>query len=355
MNYSNASEWHNIRRSRGFRLCPSIKSLFKKDASLIIQIFLNPILQLIIAYLCSRLNYLTILVISWSIGSFLVFMKSNLLHEMSHNLIFGKMSSNIKTIIMTWISIPNVSSELYYYYRFHHLAHHKQFGKDDLEESIFNHYIRPVDMDTIIFFRLLRIRKKDHLLSNIPKGNFIRIVYIGLIPAINWVNYFLLIIGFNIFYLFQSIKGNHDHSITKKVLNDFSQIILVFGLNIFLYIITNSWKPSLYLSLSYLFFKGFLWHPYLAFWLSIHQTGKSGEPTQSVYSPFMRFITLDMCFHVEHHDFPQIPVKSLSGIRRLIPELYNHGSPIKKGYWSTLKEYYINDNWVYGRHNIDLP
>ena len=96
---SNQAEWHKERRLIGFRTCPNIRKLYKNDTKLLPQILFNPILQTGLAYLCTYFSYPIIIIMAWTIGSFLVFMKKNLLHEMSHNLIFGKLNPLYKSLI----------------------------------------------------------------------------------------------------------------------------------------------------------------------------------------------------------------------------------------------------------------
>jgi cytochrome b involved in lipid metabolism len=47
--------------------------------------------------------------------------------------------------------------------------------------------------------------------------------------------------------------------------------------------------------------------------------------TVSNYSPLMRFLTLDQCLHLEHHDFPSIPCHRLGRLRHIAPEWYACG------------------------------
>ena len=86
-----------------------------------------------------------------------------------------------------------------------------------------------------------------------------------------------------------------------------------------------------------------------AFGIAIHQTGKSGQPTQSIYDSFLQLITYNICLHTEHHDFPQIPSTFLPRLSTIFPKLYKNVSHFNSGYWFIMKSYYSNNknNWVY--------
>ena len=84
----------------------------------------------------------------------------------------------------------------------------------------------------------------------------------------------------------------------------------------------------LYLSLSELFYLGFLGHPYGGYFLSVHASHEGGpnqpaelgcQPTTSSYCPISALATMNLTYHVEHHDFPRVPWARLPQIRRLAP------------------------------------
>ena len=46
------------------------------------------------------------------------------------------------------------------------------------------------------------------------------------------------------------------------------------------------------------------------------------QPTTSVYGPLAAVATGNLNYHVEHHDFPNVPWTRLPQIKRLAPEFY---------------------------------
>lgn len=96
----------------------------------------------------------------------------------------------------------------------------------------------------------------------------------------------------------------------------------------------SAWMGLFYLTLSELCLHGFGFHPYLGFFLGVHRSrrhaGAAGsppppdcQPTMSTYSRFAAIASLNLSFHVEHHDFPNVPWSRLSEIRRIAPEFYD--------------------------------
>ena len=79
------------------------------------------------------------------------------------------------------------------------------------------------------------------------------------------------------------------------------------------------WKASLFLYLSSGFANGL--HPLGMRQVQEHYLQKRGQPTYSVYSVFNP-ILYNLGFHVEHHDFPQIPWNRLPQLTKIAPEFY---------------------------------
>jgi len=88
----------------------------------------------------------------------------------------------------------------------------------------------------------------------------------------------------------------------------------------------KSWKPLLFL-----YFAETLWsippHPACAMFITNHGSKKDGEngciPSSSTYAGnWYSLMTLGTNYHVEHHDFPTIPLHELGKLRQIAPEFY---------------------------------
>jgi len=96
----------------------------------------------------------------------------------------------------------------------------------------------------------------------------------------------------------------------------------------------SAFKGTMYLLLSELFLHGFAFHPYFGYFLGVHRSQGEGfatpasrvapcQPTMSVYNRWTALVSLNLNYHVEHHDFPTVPWDRLPDVRRLAPEYYD--------------------------------
>jgi sphingolipid delta-4 desaturase len=76
-----------------------------------------------------------------------------------------------------------------------------------------------------------------------------------------------------------------------------------------------------YLFMSFWFSVGGL-HPLAARWVQEHYTFDPEQETNGYYGPLNR-IALNIGYHNEHHDFPDVPWRRLPDVKRLAPEYYD--------------------------------
>jgi sphingolipid 4-desaturase/C4-monooxygenase len=94
--------------------------------------------------------------------------------------------------------------------------------------------------------------------------------------------------------------------------------VLLYDLAVFL-----SFGPAalLYLFASFWFSVGGL-HPLGARWLQEHYTSDPSQETFGYYGP-LNLIALNIGYHNEHHDFPDIPWSNLPRLKAMAPEFYD--------------------------------
>ena len=80
-------------------------------------------------------------------------------------------------------------------------------------------------------------------------------------------------------------------------------------------------KALLFLFLSFFFSIGL--HPLGARWIQEHYTDNPAQETFSYYG-WLNKIQLNIGFHNEHHDLPNVPWSNLPKVKQAAPELYDH-------------------------------
>lgn len=86
-------------------------------------------------------------------------------------------------------------------------------------------------------------------------------------------------------------------------------IFLCFGPNALLYLFASFW-----------FSVGGL-HPLAARWIQEHFTQDPAQETFDYYGP-LNLIALNIGYHNEHHDFPDVPWSRLPQLKQMAPEFY---------------------------------
>ena len=76
------------------------------------------------------------------------------------------------------------------------------------------------------------------------------------------------------------------------------------------------------------------------------EAGEAGEagcqPTMSTYSRLASLISLNLNYHVEHHDFPSVPWSGLPAVRAAAPEFYE-GLVSSPGYFETIRRWLLSE------------
>ena len=98
-------------------------------------------------------------------------------------------------------------------------------------------------------------------------------------------------------------------------------------------------KAFAYMFLSALFMNGL--HPLGMRQVQEHYFVKRGQPTYSAYTSIST-LAMNICYHVEHHDFPTIPWNRLPLLTKAAPEYYTKDLFAYSSYTAVLIEFLFN-------------
>jgi len=268
-------EPHVARRIQVTSSHPEVKKLFGVDSSIKYKIVLAFLLQLSSIHILRESSRLEWIFCCYTLSGVLNCMLGLASHELSHNLATKNGWNNCVWAIFATLplGIPVAMS-----FRRYHLEHHRYQGEDIIDVDL------PTEMEGFVCHES-RIRKAiwvflqafiyalRPLLVN-PKR-------MGTWEAVDWM--FTIIFDCLIYFTYG----------TKGVL--YCLLGTVFGMGL---------------------------HPCAGHLISEHIVMHEGQETYSYYGP-LNWITLNVGYHVEHHDFPFIPGTRLHNLKRIAPEMYS--------------------------------
>lgn len=379
-NYSSAAKWHRDRRRSMLKKYSSTIKPLERDAhgmfvGLPLLLFSNVAITSL-AILSAKLNLWMIITTAW-FGSIFSLWQLQILHDCLHGSLLPKhpiflstSSTNtnfFKKLIVRFNNLINAmiknrgaahsfllkygsmpSAFGYYLYLSHgHLNHHKNLGNPSTItlEALFDSKERDFEDGDVLF-----VAHRMRLLGNIgPKFRFFKknvTASISRLGFSKWrdgkaeLNAFIFFVSFlvercllvgNEFVVALSGKNFFFPNKPEEFhlsCAQYSRLSVAVKCGICMFM--KSWKPLLFLILVET-----LWslppHPACAMFVTNHgsstSVNTSGEneciPSSSTYAGRLySMLTLGTNFHVEHHDFPTIPLHKLYLLKRIAPEFY---------------------------------
>lgn len=280
--YSEQQEPHLARRKAILKDFPQVRALFGIDKNLKYVTLILVILQLSIPFFLSQNIWIFILV-AYFVGATISHALFLAVHEITHDLAFKKTSRN------NWLAIfANLPLAFPFAiaFRVYHGKHHWHQGE--------------VGIDTDLPSKLERI------------------IFRGYIGKMFWMTNQIL------FYAIRPLLILPLRPNKWQLINFLVQVGFMVG-----YFYLTSWVGLGYLAFS-MFLTGGL-HPLAAHFVAEHYVFKKGQETYSYYG-WMNRLTLNVGYHNEHHDFPNVPGSRLPQVRE-----------IARGYYDQL---YIHKSWT---------
>ena len=296
--------WHQERKRRVLKAHPEVQKLYGNNpwsAALLLVCFST------ITYVAIRMAEVTsaplFVAISYTLGALLSWQCATLSHEGTHRLVFK--SAALNKLHACVAMLPVMLGPFGNYWAVEHMYHQivvDKMGRYGSQQS------RP-------------LRKALGALLFFPIANL-------LFFAVSFVVY-VRALGTLAAYAVGLSAKPFPENIRMPPYNSFPQIVNVwYMINTTLALLYNAALfynygplPGLFLYLSSGFANGL--HPLGMRQVQEHYLQRRGQPTYSVYSPFNTLL-FNLGFHVEHHDFPQIPWNRLPTLSKMAPEFYKN-------------------------------
>lgn len=234
--------------------------------------------QLVIAWYLIGKPWWLMLAMAIFVGAFIDHALWVLVHECAHGLVFRRSWLNKAFAIIAnfaWVFPSTISFSIY------HLKHHTFLG----------HTQHDADIAPLWEARLLH---------GGPLGRFL---WMALYPITQ------------ITRSFAQPTGREPVSWTRWI---WPNIVAVFLFDLLFYYVVG-WGCFRYLVVSVYFSIGP--HPLGARWIQEHSVFRDGQETYSYYGP-LNVVSLNIGYHNEHHDLPQVAWHRLPRLKRLAPEMY---------------------------------
>ncbi|EKF36402.1 fatty acid desaturase, putative,sphingolipid delta 4 desaturase, putative [Trypanosoma cruzi marinkellei] len=295
--WSKSPQPHEMRR----------KSMLKKYGSQIKELYgpdpwiwrlMTPFifLQLYLGIRASEMSWPMYLFLAYFVGGTISHATFLAIHETTHNLGFKTREYNDYYAIFLNLIVPIPYAMMFKSY---HAEHHRYLGWELVD----------ADVPTLLEVKLLS--------SYVGKFLFLtfQVFFYALRPCI-----------------IRRIELEKRHFINYVVQIVFDILVYkIFGLG-----------PLMYYLLST--FLGTSWHPTAGHFISEHYVfrGDGRQETFSYYGP-LNWITWMAGYHVEHHDFPNIPWTRISRLHKIAPEFYDELF-VTESWPGTLYDFLVDKN-----------
>jgi len=272
-------EPHASRRQQILKAHPEVSKLMGHEwKSKYICIFALVIPQIWLSVATMELSWPAYFFVAYVFGATITQSLFLAIHEMAHNLFFKSSFNNrVFSMIANWpIGIPYTVP-----FRGYHLEHHKFQGVDG------------VDTDIPSYF----------------EGQIIK----GPVSKIVWASCQILTYALRpMFIKAQDITKMHIANWACQIAFDVA-IYSVWG-----------WRPLAYFVVCILLAGGL--HPCAGHFISEHYVFPHLDATQETYSYYgpLNWLTWNVGYHNEHHDFPFVPWSRLPALKRMAPEFYDN-------------------------------
>ena len=268
---------HRSRRAAILSACPEVENLFGASFGTAWLALGAMTLQFSLAIAARNVPWWAIVVLAYGLGGFAMHCLNCVIHECCHNLVFRRPTANKAFGIFASLPglIPSAVS-----FRHYHLLHHGHFG------------VRGMDADIAPAW-------EAHLVGN---TRWRKLIWVLLLPLT--------------YCVVHPLHVKKRLPLDGWLLANVAAIVPVW--------IAIFWAAG-WSGIAYLLFSSYLSvgpHPAGAHILQEHIAFDGGNGKSSYYGP-INWIAVNLGYHLEHHDLPNIPGWRLPRVRVLVPQFYD--------------------------------
>lgn len=272
--WDDGAEPHVGRRAQILKAHPEIKKLMGHDKATKYKVLVSVMIQIMSLHLLQGAPWYTWCFFCYTLSGSINHMMTLAMHEISHNLGAKKVLHNRLLAIFANLpmGVPAAAS-----FKRYHLEHHRYQGEDIVDVDI------PTNWEGWFFDSSL---KKMLWVLLQPAFYSLRPMFVNPKDPSKWE-----FINIAITIVFDSV------------------IVYFYGIGGLLYLFVGT-------------LLGMGLHPVAGHFIAEHYVMHKGQETYSYYGP-LNWLTFNVGYHNEHHDFPYVPGKHLPTVRKIAPEFYD--------------------------------
>ncbi|KAK9507553.1 hypothetical protein O3M35_007382 [Rhynocoris fuscipes] len=270
-------EPHASRRKEILAKYPQIKKLFGYDPNLKWIVTGMVLTQFLMMYLMIDQSWPIIIITAYCFGGVINHSLMLAIHEIAHNLAFGHARPMANKMLGIFANLP-IGLPFSVTFKAYHLEHHKYQGDEKLDTDI------PTYLEAKLFCTTF--------------GKFIWLLFQPL------------------FYAFRPVFTYPKPPTLLEIIN----VTIQLTFNAFIWYTCGS-KVVFYMLGGSLMAMGL--HPVAGHFISEHYMFRKGFETYSYYG-CLNFITFNVGYHNEHHDFPAVPGSRLPEVKKIASEYYDN-------------------------------
>lgn len=241
------------------------------------QVLALVVIQFCLAYILRDLSWPLLFLAAYTIGGVVNHALLLAIHEIAHNLAFGHARPLLNRLLGLFANLP-IAVPCSISFKKWHLEHHRYQGDEDLDVDL------PTRFEAKLFFNAF--------------------------TKLFWVIFQPLFYSFR--PMFVSPKGPAPLEISNFLLQIAVDVAIWYNFGA---------KPLVFLIASSLLGMGL--HPVAGHFISEHYMFQEGYETYSYYGP-LNYVTFNVGYHNEHHDFPSVPGSRLPLVRQIAGEYYDN-------------------------------